>query len=211
VNNRQRLTARDYKGARRGQLDWQRWREIGIGLAAGLLVALVVYVSDHRAGEPPPVRGPDAPRTLDPASKPGTAGAAARAARAARGAPLGDELPGTGAAAEDSYTFYDKLPKFEVVVPEKERGARVDAAAKVERPGTYFLQAGSYRKAEDAERVRAQLARQNISANVQRVALDTDVWFRIRIGPIKDLAQLNRLRQQLQSADIDSLVIRVEE
>jgi cell division protein FtsN len=59
--------------------------------------------------------------------------------------------------------------------------------------------------------VRAQLARQDITANVQRVALDTEVWFRIRVGPIKDLEQLNRLRQQLQSADIDSLVIRVED
>jgi hypothetical protein len=34
----------------------------------------------------------------------------------------------------------------------------------------------------DAERVQVRLARQNISANVQRVALDADVWFRIRIG-----------------------------
>jgi cell division protein FtsN len=47
----------------------------------------------------------------------------------------------------------------------------------------------------------AQLARQSISANVQRVALDADVWYRIRIGPIKDLNQLNRVRQQLQAAE----------
>ena len=86
-----------------------------------------------------------------------------------------------------------------------------DAAARVERPGTYFLQAGSYRNVEDANRIQAQLARENISANVQRVALDADVWYRIRIGPIKDLDQLNRLRQQLQAAEIVSLVIRVEE
>jgi cell division protein FtsN len=73
----------------------------------------------------------------------------------------------------------------------------------------YFLQAGSYRDFNEADRVRAQLARQDISATVQRVAVDTDVWHRVRIGPIRDLAQLNRLRQQLQSADIDTLVIRV--
>jgi len=103
------------------------------------------------------------------------------------------------------------LPKFEVVVPEKEHGAHVDAAARIERPGTYFLQAGSYRNAADAQRIQAQLSRQNISANVQRVALDADVWYRIRIGPIKDLNQLNRVRQQLQAAEIVSLVIRVED
>ena len=31
------------------------------------------------------------------------------------------------------------------------------------------------------------------------------------IGPIKDLNQLNRVRQQLQSAEIVTLVIRVED
>jgi cell division protein FtsN len=210
VNNRQRLTARDYKGARRGQLDFKRWRDLGIGLGLGLLVALVVFVGDHRAGEPLAATGPDVPRVADPAPKPGATGAAARM-RAARRGGLGDDATPGGAAPETSYDFPERLSKYEVLVPEKERGARVNAAAKVERPGTYFLQAGSYRKADDAERVRAQLARQTITANVQRVALDADVWFRIRIGPIKDLDQLNRLRQQLQSADIDSLVIRVEE
>jgi cell division protein FtsN len=98
-----------------------------------------------------------------------------------------------------------------VVVPEKEHGTHADAAARIDRPGTYFLQAGSYRDMAEAERVQAQLARQSISANVQRVALDNDVWYRIRIGPIKDLNQLNRLRQQLQAAEIVTLVIRVED
>jgi cell division protein FtsN len=41
------------------------------------------------------------------------------------------------------------------------------------------------------------------------VALDTDVWFRVRVGPISDLAQLNKVRHQLQAADVDALVIRV--
>ena len=73
----------------------------------------------------------------------------------------------------------------------------------------YVLQAGSYRNQEDAERVRAQLGKQGVTATVQRVAVDTDVWHRVRIGPIENLDQLNRLRAQLRKADIDPLVIRV--
>ena len=46
-------------------------------------------------------------------------------------------------------------------------------------------------------------------AKVQRVALDADVWFRVRVGPISDLMQLNKVRRQLQAADVDALVIRV--
>jgi len=113
----------------------------------------------------------------------------------------------------NNYTFYDRLSKFEVVVPEKEREVGSDrgsAPANIERPGVYVLQAGSYRQQSDAERIRAQLKMQGIDANVQRVAVDDDVWHRVRIGPITDLAELNRLRARLRAADFDdALVIRV--
>jgi cell division protein FtsN len=45
---------------------------------------------------------------------------------------------------------------------------------------------------------------------VQRVSVDEDVWHRVRIGPITDLGDLNRLRSRLRAADFaDALVIRV--
>jgi len=200
VNGR-RLTGRDYKGVRRGGLERARLRDLGTGLAVGLLVALVVYVSDHRrgSGATDSVAQP-APVARHGAARPGAAG---DAGAADSGADAGEDAGG--------YDFYAGLPKFEVLVPEKEHGTHVDATARVERPGTYFLQAGSYRNSVDAERVRERLAHQSISAGVQRVALDSDVWYRIRIGPIKDLNQLNRLRQQLQAAEITTLVIRVED
>lgn len=215
-----RLTARDYKSVHRGGLGLARWRDLALGLGGGLLVALFVYVNDHRG----------APNAADDTAEPvraahrgvasGTTGAGANAAgtdatgrgtRSAREAASDAAARDSAESAGGSYDFYEGLPKFEVVVPEKEHGAHVDAAARIDRPGTYFLQAGSYRNAADADRTQAQLARQSITANVQRVALDTDVWYRIRIGPMKDLAQLNRVRQQLQAADIVSLVIRVED
>jgi hypothetical protein len=31
----------------------------------------------------------------------------------------------------------------------------------------------------------------------------------VRIGPITDLAELNKVRRQLQAAEVDALVIRV--
>jgi cell division protein FtsN len=85
------------------------------------------------------------------------------------------------------------------------------AGAPIARPGSYVLQAGSYRNSADAERVRAQLGLQGISAVVQRVAVDADVWHRVRIGPSSDLTEVNRLRQKLRSADLEPIVIRVGE
>lgn len=113
-----------------------------------------------------------------------------------------------------NYDFYEMLPNFEVVVPEKDREVareRDNSPAHIERPGVYVLQAGSYRQQAEADRVRAQLERQGIQAAVQRVAVDDDVWHRVRIGPLNDLAELNRLRARLRAADLDALVIRVGE
>ena len=46
--------------------------------------------------------------------------------------------------AANSYDFYNKLPKFEVVVPEKEKDVKPDVRGVPEtRRGTYVLQAGS--------------------------------------------------------------------
>ncbi len=195
----QKLTSRDYKRARRSHFEFTRWREYGIGLAAGLCVAGIVYVADHRAIEGAPAERPVPRRAAaGPGStRPETVSADAAAADAA-------------SPAESKYDFYHMLPKFEVVVPEKERGTRA-APAQIDRPGVYFLQAGSYRDVNVAERIRAQLAKLGIEASVQRVAVDADVWHRVRIGPIRDLAQLNKLRARLQQSDLDALVIRVDD
>jgi cell division protein FtsN len=195
----QRLTGRDYKHKRRASLgmDLAQLSVFAIGLAAGLCVAGLIYVADHHASE----SAPEAPHPT-----PHKSGADAGAA-----AGVGTDAASAAAGSEGKYDFYQMLPKFEVVVPEKERGTRVAPAAQIDRPGIYFLQVGSYRDVDVAERVHAQLGKLGIEATVQRVAVDTDVWHRVRIGPIKDLTLLNRLRQQLQASDLDSLVIRVDQ
>ena len=184
-----RPTARDYKSVKGSGFDAGRYRQFGYGLACGLAVALLVFVvMNQRALQP---------AAAQPRPEP-------RAAAPAEAAPACDEAGGA------QYEFYEMLPKFEVVVPEKDRDVKPDApASTVERPGVYVLQAGSYRNQPDAERVRSQLALQGIQAVVQRVAVDADVWHRVRIGPISDLRELNRVRDRLRAADIDALVIRV--
>jgi cell division protein FtsN len=187
---RQRLTARDYKhGSRQGGFDLKQWRPFCYGLGLGLLVALGVYALDHRT-RPAEMEAEPKPR-----AKPASPDASATA-------------EGEDAAAQ--YDFYDMLPKFEVVVPEQERDVRRDLpSVQVERPGAYVLQVGSYRNLPDAERLKSKLAKQGIDATVQRVAVDTDVWHRVRIGPFRDLTKLNSTRRELRAADVDAIVIRL--
>ena len=186
--------ARDFKTRRRGSASFSGWQGLLFGLVIGLSVAGVVYIKDHR---------PDAPT--------------ARNGKAERKKPHG-EIPDTEAGESGAdepaktYDFYDRLPKFEVVVPEKEKDIRPDTKSVPEtRRGTYILQAGSYKNFADADRVRQQLALQGIESKVQQVSVDNDTWHRIRIGPISKLDELNRLRQILRRADVDVLVIRVSD
>ena len=184
-----KLTHRDYKSTHRRPLDLRRWREFGYGVLAGVVLASLAFAylggRGHRAAEAADAPRPDPHRAM--------------------------RVDADAGKPAQKYDFYEMLPNFEVVVPEKDKDVKRDlpAAAKIERPGVYVLQAGSYRNEADAERVRTQLALQGVDAKVQRVAVDTDVWHRVRIGPINNLEELNKVRKQLQAAEVDALVIRV--
>jgi len=179
------MGARDYKRSRGQREGFSGWVGLLIGLALGLGVGFALYWFDPR--EPLPAGAEGAVQsTAEPAS-----------AREAADDPQPDQ-----------YDFYDMLPNFEVVVPEKEAVVR-DVPESAAKTGAYVLQAGSYRKFEDADRVRAQLALQGIESNVQRVAIDNDTWHRVRIGPISDPAELERVRSRLKEAEVDFLVVRV--
>ena len=180
------MVAKDYKRNRGRREGFSGWVGLLIGLAAGLAVGLALYYFDPREPLPTEAAG-KAPAESEPAS--------ARESAA-------DAQP-------DQYDFYDMLPNFEVVVPEKEVVVQRDAPEAAGKAGAYVLQAGSYRKFEDADRVRAQLALQGIESNVQRVAIDSDTWHRVRIGPISDPAELERVRSRLKEAEVDFLVVRV--
>lgn len=184
-------TARDYKTRRPKRSAYTGWLGLSVGLSLGLAIAAVVYLKDHK---------------LDPVT--------ATAAKSVKKRPRGNDPPEAADAGVEepaqSYDFYDRLPKFEVIVPEKEKDVRPDVKSIPEtRGGTYIMQVGSYKNFADADRVRAQLALQGVETHVQKVSLDTDTWYRIRSNPISKLDQLNRMRAILHRADKDALVIRV--
>ncbi len=186
--------ARDYKSKRSSGNGASGLIGVICGLVLGLAVAGFVYFKDRRTEAP-------------------ILQAAKNDRKKSRAADLPDAENGESGAPEEaanSYDFYSMLPKFEVVVPEKDKDVRPDVRGVPEtRRGTYVLQAGSYKNFADADRVRAQLALQGVESKVQKVSVDNDTWHRIRIGPISKLDELNRLRAILRKADVDVLVIRV--
>jgi cell division protein FtsN len=112
------------------------------------------------------------------------------------------------AEPQTEFDFYEMLPKFEVVVPEKDKEVQRSAGT-VEKPGAYILQAGSYRNYADADRVRAILALQGVESKISKVTIDADTWHRVRVGPMRDLKNLDNTRRKVREAQIDAIVIRV--
>jgi len=179
------------------------WIWMLFGLAIGLVIAAGVY---FRRAPSPGDHAATSERTTP-------APAAAERAPARRGAPARGAATSNGDAAkagDQRFDFYDILPQYEVVVPEVETAAGPTARAKpVDEPGSYVLQAGSFGAAADAEKLKASLALLGIESRVQKVAIDDDVYHRVRIGPITDLDKLNRIRRQLHDAHINAMLMKV--
>jgi cell division protein FtsN len=175
------------------QQEYPGWVWMLFGLGIGLSVALAIYMKDR---EPVAAVQATAP---EPASLIGAI----------------DNNDGVATAApseppEKRFDFYDMLPNFEVVIPEQERDVSQDVeSTAVERPGEYVLQAGSFTDYADADRRRAQLALQGIESRIQRISIDDKTYHRVRIGPTRDLDELNALRSRLREAQIDVLRIRL--
>ena len=180
--------------AQRRKQDYPGWMWMLFGLSIGLSVAFAVWIRD---------RGPAAlPVAAQPAS-------------------LQNALDDNGEVIvaqpeerpqENRFDFYDMLPNFEVIIPEKRPNIEADTAPHaIVEPGVYVLQAGSFSTVADAERRRAVLALQGIESHIQRVKINDRNYHRVYIGPTDDLDELNLLRSRLRAAKIDVLRIRISD
>jgi len=76
--------------------------------------------------------------------------------------------------------------------------------------GSYYLQVGSFRSGEQAERFKAELGMMGMQTSIQKVTINnTDTYHRVRVGPFGTLNELDRTRQQLKKQGIDSTPIKV--
>jgi cell division protein FtsN len=178
--------SRDFKHVKRhapgGVMAVNGWVGFGIGLSVGLAVALAVHLHHYRDQATAEVPQP-----------------AAEAPPASATAPTVEPPPATDAAA--GYDFYDMLPKQEVEVPGSgEKGVASSALPK----GDVTLQAGSFKQPDEAEKLQARLAQYGIDSKIQRFSLDDETWYRVRIGPIATVEQLDTIRAKLAEAEIDA-------
>src|SRR3990172_9350938 len=111
------------------------------------------------------------------------------------------------------FEFYTILPEMEVVVPDYEiTGPSHHGVRQVEEQGTYVLQAGSFRSAEKADTLKAQLTMLGLDASIEVVTVGQhETWHRVRAGPYDDLEKLNDARIRLREHNIDTILVKAKD
>jgi cell division protein FtsN len=177
--------SRDYKHVKRhtpGGSAFNGWVGLFAGLAIGLTVALGVHL--HYQNLPPAEPQPTA--EVPPAS--------------AAAPPEEATLP---AASGPDFEFYDMLPTQEVEVPDAVL-AKAGGARSTLPKGDVTLQAGSFKQLPEAEKLQARLAQYGVDAKIQRFSLEDETWYRVRIGPIATVEELESVRAKLAEAEIEA-------
>lgn len=136
------------------------------------------------------------------------------------------------------YDFYTVLPESEVILPPEakhpepapskpvtpEEAAKIDEARAIAAlngdvpppPPTvakapqvqFFLQAGSFRQREEADRVRAQIILLGQDVRVESVRVRDEPWFRVLVGPYSSREQLNAAQNTLANSGYKNLLLQ---
>lgn len=200
--------ARDYKRAPRNK---RRTRRSGAGgsrllwLAGGLLGGLILGFAgywlttvigkdaitvvgiDNIAALPTP-----SPTPAPPAAKPVAPAKTAKEPAPAR------------------FDFYTLLPEMEVEITDDKLNEALQALPKSREQGPYILQVGSFRRPEEADSMKAQLALLGIESQIQTVIIrDDNVWYRVRVGPYENIRDLAQVRNRLNRNHIQFMLLRL--
>ncbi len=88
--------------------------------------------------------------------------------------------------------------------------ARRAASAPAADPFQYFVQAGAFRSAPEAEAQRAKLSLMGLEAKVSEREQNGRAVFRVRLGPFDRKEDADRSKAKLDGASIDAAVVRVQ-
>ncbi len=113
---------------------------------------------------------------------------------------------------QPEFTFWDQLPSQQspAAAPRREAAPATGAAGTQPAEAVeYLLQAGSFSRLEDAERLRANLLLLGLEASTTTVTLPGGATrHRVLVGPFDDERAMRRAQSRLREQDIDPLPLR---
>jgi len=216
---------RDYKkspkrSARGGGSGRNVFTGIVIGLLLGIIVALGVTLYVNRAPSPfvTKVQQPEPKKPVE-SKKP----------EIAKSLESSGQPPVAKPAEKPRFDFYEMLPgdkdpsrRPAEKAPIVEKSVPAEKTVK-ETPSTapepvkqtaskdsYYLQAGSFRSATDADNLKARLALMGVEASVAPADVpNVGTMYRVRIGPYKSSDQMNSTKTQLTQNGIQASVVKL--
>jgi cell division protein FtsN len=182
------------------------WVGLLAGLLIGLIIAFLIYIKML------------APKTPEAAGDAPEIAAAAEDTATETSAPPDNDKT---APPKPRFEFYAILPEMEVIVPEEEiqastakpapapeKTARKQPAALRE---IYYLQAGSFSGATQADRFKAKLAIMGFETDIQTITINgKDTRHRVRVGPFYNLTTLQQARGKLGKLGIDTYTVKIK-
>ena len=169
-----------------------------IGLVLGLGIALAVAWYINKMPSPFLNRVPPKGEPAKGAQAPAPAKSEEKAAKAAESKPRFD--------------FYKILPGIEEPATDQQLRDSQKKKSTAAARETFYLQAGAFQGAPDADNLKARLALLGVEATIQTTTLpDKGVWHRVRVGPYTSVEELNRARNTLKQNGIETALIKVRE
>ena len=163
---------------------------IGLLLGLGIALAVAWYINKmptpflNRAGPPAKSTAPESAKTDDKGGK----------------APDG----------KPRFDFYKILPGTEETVTERQFTEAQQKPSAAQPKEAFFLQAGAFQNAPDADNMKARLALLGVAAEVQTTTFpDKGSWHRVRAGPYTAIEDLNRTRDMLKQNGIETTLVKV--
>ncbi len=177
------------------------WAWLLAGLAIGLFVALLVYINDYT---------PNSNKSAVKNAFSDIVNTTTDNVKQLKKQSTNIVKQGNKKNKKPRFDFYTILPELEVTVPDEELKQETSLTNKKQNlTAPLMLQAGSFRKFDAADKLKATLALQGISARIQTITkTNGDKWHRVQVGPIRDLNILNKTRHRLRKMGIASIVVK---
>ncbi len=130
--------------------------------------------------------------------------------------PAAQQAPAKPAEQKPRYDFYTLLPESEVIVPQAAAPAEAvtpppatEPEARPQPATRFFLQAGSFRQRNEADRVRAQIIMLGLDVQLESARLSGgETWYRVQVGPFPDRKSLSEAQQTLAGNGFDNLLLQ---
>lgn len=126
-------------------------------------------------------------------------------------APRSEEKTARVPEAKPRFDFYKILPGIEEPATDQQLKDAQKGPASASKEA-FFLQAGAFQRAPDADSLKARLALLGVEATIQTTSVpDRGTWHRVRIGPYTSVEELNRTRDTLKQSGVETTLIKVRD